>query len=392
MDNNLSLGANIDAKKYPQKNGVIEGKVLDQKNRVLYLDLGIYGIGVVRGYEFLQARESIKDLKIGEVISGKILSLANEEGLMELSLREVNRERTWKVLTGIKESKDSVKVKVKEANHGGLLVEYAGLTGFLPVSQLSSSHYPKVENSDKEKILIELKKFVGQEIEAKILDVNSDENKLIFSEKLIQSDQNKDLMANYQVGDIVEGTITKLVDFGAFIQFGKPPVDGLIHISEFDYKLVSNPGEYVQEGQKVQAKIISTDNDRLALSLKALKSDPWEKIAERYAPLTKISGKIMKVLPIGLFIEIEPGVNGFCSSSEFANWDTVKSEITLGETKDFFIKSIDTTGRKMTLSLTDKPKAIKEEEKPKEEMAAPEVVSESTEEAIPEVTKEEEKA
>lgn len=361
MDNNLSLGATVDAKKYPQKNGVIEGRVLDQKNRVLYLDLGIYGIGVVRGYEFLQARESIKDLKIGEVISGKILSLANEDGLMELSLREVNRERTWKVLAGIKESKDSVKIKVKEANHGGLLVEYAGLTGFLPVSQLSTNHYPKVENSDKEKILVELKKFVGQELEAKILDVNADENKLIFSEKLIQSDQNKDLMANYQVGDIVEGTITKLVDFGAFIQFGKPPVDGLIHISEFDYKLVSNPSEYVQEGQKVQAKIISTDNNRLALSLKALKADPWEKINERYAPQTKISGKIMKILPIGLFIEIEPGVNGFCPSSEFANWETVKNEITSGETKEFFIKSIDTTGRKMTLSLTDKPKATKEE-------------------------------
>ncbi len=366
MDNNLSLGATVDAKKYPQKNGVIEGRVLDQKNRVLYLDLGIYGIGVVRGYEFLQARESIKDLKIGEVISGKILSLANEDGLMELSLREVNRERTWKVLAGIKESKDSVKIKVKEANHGGLLVEYAGLTGFLPVSQLSTTHYPKVENSDKEKILVELKKFVGQELEAKILDVNADENKLIFSEKLIQSDQNKDLMANYQVGDIVEGTITKLVDFGAFIQFGKPPVDGLIHISEFDYKLVSNPSEYVQEGQKVQAKIISTDNNRLALSLKALKADPWEKINERYAPQTKISGKIMKILPIGLFIEIEPGVNGFCPSSEFANWETVKNEITSGETKEFFIKSIDTTGRKMTLSLTDKPKATKEE---KEEIA-----------------------
>lgn len=361
MDNNLSLGATVDAKKYPQKNGVIEGRVLDQKNRVLYLDLGIYGIGVVRGYEFLQARESIKDLKIGEVISGKILSLANEDGLMELSLREVNRERTWKVLAGIKESKDSVKIKVKEANHGGLLVEYAGLTGFLPVSQLSTNHYPKVENSDKEKILVELKKFVGQELEAKILDVNADENKLIFSEKLIQSDQNKDLMANYQVGDIVEGTITKLVDFGAFIQFGKPPVDGLIHISEFDYKLVSNPSEYVQEGQKVQAKIISTDNNRLALSLKALKADPWEKINERYAPQTKISGKIMKILPIGLFIEIEPGVNGFCPSSEFANWETVKNEITSDETKEFFIKSIDTTGRKMTLSLTDKPKATKEE-------------------------------
>jgi len=379
MDNNLSLGATVDAKKYPQKNGVIEGKVLDQKNRVLYLDLGIYGIGVVRGYEFLQARESIKDLKIGEVISGKILSLANEEGLMELSLREVNRERTWKVLAGIKESKDSVKIKVKEANHGGLLVEYAGLTGFLPVSQLSTNHYPKVENSDKEKILIELKKFVGQELEAKILDVNADENKLIFSEKLIQSDQNKDLMANYQVGDIVEGTITKLVDFGAFIQFGKPPVDGLIHISEFDYKLVSNPGDYVQEGQKVQAKIISTDNDRLALSLKALKADPWEKINEKYALQTKISGKIMKVLPIGLFIEIEPGVNGFCSSSEFANWDTVKGEITLGETKEFFIKSIDTTGRKMTLSLTDKPKAAKESKEDKEEAAPAEAKAETEE-------------
>lgn len=368
MDNNLNLGTTVDAKKYPQKNGIIEGKVLDQKNRVLYLDLGIYGIGVVRGYEFLQARESIKDLKIGEVISAKILSLANEEGLMELSLREVNRERTWKVLAGIKESKDSVKVKVKEANHGGLLVEYAGLTGFLPVSQLSTNHYPKVENSDKEKILAELKKFVGQELEAKILDVNADENKLIFSEKLIQSDQNKDLMASYQVGDIVEGTITKIVDFGAFIQFGKPPVDGLIHISEFDYKLVSNPGDYVKEGQKVQAKIISTDNDRLALSLKALKPDPWEKINEKYALQTKISGKIIKVLPIGLFIEIEPGVNGFCSSSEFTNWDKIKSEITLGETKEFFIKSIDTTGRKMTLSLTDKPKTDKENKENPEEI------------------------
>ena len=154
----------------------------------------------------------------------------------------------------------------------------------MPVSQLAPEHYPRVADADKQKILKELQKFIGKTLEVKILDLLAEENKLILSEKAKSDEKTKETLKNYKKGDIIEGEITGIADFGAFIKFPtdaeerKQQIEGLIHISEFDWQLVENPAEVVKVGEIVKAQIIDINNNQVFLSLKSLKKNPWEEI------------------------------------------------------------------------------------------------------------------
>ncbi|HRZ30003.1 MAG TPA: S1 RNA-binding domain-containing protein [Candidatus Paceibacterota bacterium] len=164
---------------------------------------------------------------------------------------------------------------MKEVNRGGLIADYMGIKGFLPVSQLTPEHYPLVDGGDKEEILARLRSFVNTEIPVKILDLDKESAKLIFSEREVLNEEHKQkLAAQYQIGDVVDAEITKVVDFGLFVKFGEPSIDGLIHISEVDYKLIPDLKAVYKEGDVVKAKIESITNGRIALSIKALKPDP----------------------------------------------------------------------------------------------------------------------
>jgi small subunit ribosomal protein S1 len=261
--------------KPPKVGEIIEGKIIGFGRSAVYLDLGGFGAGIVYGKEFLGAKDFLKKLKIGDKILTKIVDLENEEGYIELSVAQATKDLAWQQLLQKKEEGEILKVKILNANKGGLLAEVLGIQAFLPVSQLSSEHYPRVEG-DQEKILKELKKFVGQELEVKIFDLSPKEEKLILSEKAKEIEKVKEILKNYKVGDIVEGEITAILDFGAFLRFGKENLEGLIHISELDWGLVKDPVEIVKVGEKVRAKIIKIADDKVFLSLKALK--PQEKI------------------------------------------------------------------------------------------------------------------
>jgi len=289
---------------------VVEGTVLDNQNRTLFVDLGLLGTGVVRGREYLAARQTIKNLKKGDKISGKIITLENEDGFIELSLRDISKEKNWLRLKEIFNDGEVIEIKIVDANSGGLIGEVDGLRGFLPASQLSLNHYPRVEDGNKNKIAEELKKYIGETFEVKILDIDPLTQKLIFSEKAIISEEMKKALSQYKIGDVVDATVTKVINFGAFVKFGDPPLDGLIHISEFDYKLISNPHEFLKENQTVKAQIISIKDGRISLSLKSLKPDPWLEIEKQYAVDQVIRAKVEQKTNFGYLVNISPEVRG----------------------------------------------------------------------------------
>jgi small subunit ribosomal protein S1 len=252
---------------------LVEGQIIGFGRSALYIDLSPRGTAVVYGREFYDVKNALKGLGVGDVISGEIISAENEEGYPEMSIKRAFRQRIWQDLKKQKESGETIEVRVSGANKGGLIVKIEDIQAFLPASQLSFEHFPRVEDADKNKILNKLEDLVGRTLKVKVLDLDQKEEKLILSEKLEEIEKTKATLNKYQKGDLVEGEITGLADFGAFIRFGESNLEGLIHISELDWGLVKHPSDIVKVGQKVKARIVDIDHDsRVSLSLKATKA------------------------------------------------------------------------------------------------------------------------
>lgn len=348
--------------KPPQIGKIIEGKIIGKGRSAVYLDLGPLGTGVIYGKEFLSAKEEIKDSKIGEAITAKIIGLEDEDGYLELSLSQASEELVWERLKQKRTQEEILKVNISGANKGGLLTEVSGIPAFIPVSQLLAEHYPRVEKGDSAKILAELQKFIGQEMKVKIFDLDSRQEKLILSEKAKENEKIKESLKNYKAGDLVEGEITGVTDFGVFIKFSSPiedaegkkqELEGLIHISELDWQLIEDPADVVKIGDKVKAKIISINEDKVSLSLKALKKDPWDDIDDRFKKGDTVKGKVTKFNPYGVFVELAPKIQGLIHISEFGTETKMKESLKIGEKYQFQILSVDPKEHRLSLKLAE---------------------------------------
>ncbi len=346
--NHLSIGATI------------EGKVVARDRSSLFIDLGTNGTGIIYGREFYAVKDIIKNLDVGDKVFAKIVEIENDDGYRELSLRDATKEIGWQKLRELKESGQILSVRVTGVNKGGLLTTLEGLPAFLPVSQLAVEHYPRVADADKQKILKELQKFIGKTLEVKILDLLAEENKLILSEKAKSEEKTKETLKNYSKNDIVDGEITGIADFGAFIKFPladdssaekSDQIEGLIHISELDWQLVENPAEVVKIGEKVKAKIIDINNNQVFLSLKALKQNPWEEIEKQYKKGDMVEGKVTKFSTFGAFVEIMPKIRGLCHISEFESKEKMEEQLKIGQTYSFEILQIEPKDHRMSLKL-----------------------------------------
>ena len=336
----------------------VEGTVVARDRSSLFVNLGIYGTGIIYGREFYAAKNIIKSLQNGDKVVAKVVELENDEGYCELSLKDATKEISWKKLREIKNSDESITVKIIGVNKGGLLANVEGTPAFLPVSQLSAENYPRVEDADKQKILKELQKFIGKEMEVKIFDLSSRENKLILSEKAKTENKIRETLLHLKKGDEVEGKITGIADFGAFIKFQIPgkdnEVEGLIHISELDWQLVENPSQIVKIGDKVTAKIIDINNSQVFLSLKALKENPWETLEKEYKKGDIIEGKVIEFSQFGAFVETAYKIRGLCHVSEFVSKEEMEQKLELGKTYNFEILSIESAEHRMSLKLSEK--------------------------------------
>lgn len=362
-----------------QAGDVIEGAVIDISSSSLLLDLGPMGTGIVIGKEIKDGLGASSKLKKGDRVSATITDLENDDGYIELSIREASYERAWDDLESKRDTREVVSIKILDANKGGLMIEVNGITGFLPVSQLSSEHYPRVEDGDKNKILDILKKLVGEEMRVRIIDADRGTEKLIVSEKAAMSEKEKEVISHLQIGDAIEGEISGVVNFGAFVKFlpfskkdsaeEKDKLEGLVHISELAWQLIDNPREVVKTGDKVKAKIIGIDNTRISLSLKALQKDPWEDMDKKYKVGDEVSGKVDKINPFGAFVYLDKDIHGLAHVSEFREVFPEKKMdevLKAGETYNWKILSIEPKEHRMGLMFVkEEPGKKKTKEKSK---------------------------
>jgi len=374
--NNLLLKSPV----LPKQNQIVSGTVIEIGKNTVFLDLGPFGTGVILGREIKENQQVIKILKPGEQIHAMVVELENDDGFVELSLKAANKQNTWEQLNELMQKQEAISTKITKANKGGLMVEIKGVPGFLPVSQLSYEHYPRIEDADKMKILNELNKFVGKELTVRIIDLNQEQQKLIVSEKALQESRLKETLKNFQVGDLIQGVISGVVDFGAFVRISIPNaqtqdgekvppefekseiIEGLIHISEIDWQLIEDPREFLKVGQEIQAKIIGIEGDRLSLSLKALKKDPWLEIDDKYKKAQIVKGQVTKFNPFGAFVQLDKDIHGLVHISEFGNETNMTRMLESGKEYEFKILSIEQKVHKMALGLI-KPAVQKEEPK-----------------------------
>jgi small subunit ribosomal protein S1 len=329
----------------PKVGSVLQGQIISISKNNILVDLGSMGIGIVYPGEFYDNPDKIKALKPGDIVSAILIELENEDGYRELSLKSAQMTSAWQDIKEKMDKEEIITTPVININKGGLMVEISGIKGFLPLSQLSPEHYPKVEGGDTAKIVQALQKFKGQELKVKIIDFSEAENKLIVSEKAILEDLAKEEVAKLSIGDLVEGEITEVTDFGAFVKLSEN-LDALIHSSEIDWKFIENPRDVLKTGDKIKAKIISLDGGRVALSLKALKPNPWETVETKFQVGQKIKGKVIKIRSNGAFVQLTEDIVGFLPTTELGD-----KKIEIGEEYEFAIVNIDVPEHKIILTL-----------------------------------------
>lgn len=326
---------------------VIEGTVASVKKHEVWLDLGARGSGIVVRREIGHGQK----LDVGQTVTVSVVDPELDEGYALLSMKRAAKDRGWDELQRVFDEQEIIEITPYDANRGGMLVELEGIRGFLPVSQLAAGHYPRVSGADKDEILQKLHALVGKPIRTRVLDVSRKDNKLIFSEKEAVKDDMQARFSELKTGDEVEGVVTGVIDFGAFVNVDG--IEGLIHISEISWERVEDPRKYVKVGEVLKAKIIAIDKDRLSLSLKQMSEDPWLNEVKSFSKGDIVEGKITRITPFGAFVQLSASVEALVHVSEMSDEETVDPEkiFQLNEKKQFKVLDIDTDARKIALSL-----------------------------------------
>lgn len=347
----------------------IEGPVLAITKNAVYVDLGNNGTGRIYGIEYIHAKDLIKRINIGDLISAKVLMALDKDGYIDLSLQEARFALIWTEAEQALKEKRNMSLVVKDANKGGLILEWNNLNGFLPSSQLKGENYPKVTDGNKDQILSELKKLIGERVSVNIIAVIPKEGKLIFSEasddlaKAAKGEKNEKvkeatknnktlakIISNYNLGDKLDGVVTGIVDFGIFVKIDNE-VEGLIHKSEIDWGLVENTKDYAKIGDNVKVEVIEIKDGKISLSMKKLKPNPWLNASKKYKKGDAVDGVVIRFNKHGALVSVEEGVAGLIHISDFENEAKMKEALSLGKVYKFEINLFDGKDEKMTLTL-----------------------------------------
>ncbi len=345
----------------PREGDLVEGPVVAIAKNKVFIELHPFGTGIIYGREYMTASDILRRVHPGDTIAAKVVDNINEEGYIELSLMEARQALIWAEAEEAVNKGTVFEVAVKEANKGGLMMDWQGVTGFLPASQLKPDHYPRVEDGDRSKILEELKQLIGQKLSVVIITADPQENKLIFSERGPQEEKSASA-ERFAVGDVIEGEVTGAVDFGIFIKIDEG-LEGLVHISEIDWGLVENPKTMYKVGEKVNVKVIEVKDGKVSLSIKALKENPWTTASEKYKKGQEVEATIIKYNKHGALASIEEGVAGLVHISEFASAEELHKSLELGRSYKFRITLFEPANQRMTLSFKQKEGEDAKEEK-----------------------------
>ncbi len=385
--------------KIPQVGDIVRGVVVAASKAEVKLDVDGVLMGIIRGPELYNEVPEFANLKPGDEAEAAVIDAENENGELELSFRLVGQEKAWVQLRQALKDKTTVKVKITDANKGGLLSRYCQIDGFLPVSQLAPENYPRISGGDKSKILEKLKSFVGQEFEVAVITLSEEDGKVIFSEKDVWNKKQKPALDKYQIGTIVDGRITAITNFGVFVSFGEN-IEGLIHISELAWQRIDSPSEMYKVGDRIKAEIISIDGAKVFLSAKKLLKDPWLEASAKYQIGQVVPGTILKVNPFGLFVKLDEEIHGLAHISQLnlGAKDRISELFQADENKNFEVVSISPSEHRLGLKLAGEDAGKKSlasqkqetEEKgveaPKEEIAGKPVKSKKTDKKEPAAT------
>jgi len=347
---------------------MVEATVVQVSRQRILVDIKGYALGFIPEREL---SSTAVDVKPGDSLTAYVLLAENEDGYAVLSLKRADRERYVTALETAYAKKDTVSVRVKDANRGGLLVEFGNIEGFMPVSQLATAHYPKV-GGDRDQIQHRLKDLIGTMLEAKVINFDPRANKLIFSEKAAGDALAEERAGELPIGTKLTGTITGLVDFGLFVRVND--VEGLVHISEVSWDRVTNLRELFTVGQSVDVMVTDVEGGRVSLSMKRLTADPW---VEKVAGLKvgqPITGTVSKVTSFGVFVEVAPEVLGLAHISEFGltGEEKLSDAVKSGEPADFVVKSIDMAQHRINLVPAGKSKKAKSKKSAADVVETPE--------------------
>lgn len=332
----------------PALDELVEGPVIAIDKAALYIDLTPYGTGIIYGREYIAVRDLVKKTNIGDVIKAKVVDIENEDGYVELSLKEAKQALIWSEAEDAIKDKTIFDLTIKDANKGGLIIDWQGVSGFLPASQLKPEHYPRVEDSDKDKILKELKKLIGTKLGVMIISANPKDGKLIFSEKDGNTEERQEVVSKYTVGDELSCEVTGVVDFGVFLKI-EDGLEGLVHISELDWGLVEDPRTMFKLKDTVKAKIIDIKDGKISLSIKALKENPWKSVEGSIKKGDVVKGVVLKYNKHGALVSIREGVAGLVHNSTFGGEEKLKEALTLGKTYPFTVTLFEPKEQRMTL-------------------------------------------
>lgn len=331
---------------------VTEVILLRKDPRAAYFDLGKFGTGIVFGAELGNAREMLKKLETGNKVPAKIIDLDGEDGYVEISLAEAGKQRLWQQAQELMDAGEIVPMTITGANAGGLMGNLIDLKAFLPISQLTNEHQPKSAGEDRQKSIEEMKAYVGQEFSVKIININPRNNKLIVSEREVLSANVKELLEKYEVGQVVDAIVSGLADFGIFVRFvDNPEIEGLVHISEIDHRLIDNPKEIMKLNEGLKVKIIDIREGRVFLSLKALKPNPWDGAEGRFKSGETVKGTLYKFNPFGAVIDFPDGVQGMIHVSEFGGTDEMKAKLVPEKEHEFVVDTVKPEEKRLILKL-----------------------------------------
>src|SRR5215467_8232828 len=325
---------------------VVHGRVVRVDKDEVLVDIGYKSEGVIPVAE-MSIRRSVNpqdEVQIGEEIDALVLTKEDAEGRLILSKKRARFELAWKRIEEAAESGEPVEGRVIEVVKGGLILDL-GVRGFLPASLVDIRRVP------------DLDEFLGPELECKVIALNRLRHNVVLSRRAVLEEERKEMrqaiLDRLNPGDVVEGTISNIVDFGAFVDLDG--MDGLIHISELSWSHVNHPSEVLEIGQTVNVKVLDIDRERqrISLGLKQTQSDPWQQVLEHYHEEDVVEGRVTKVVTFGAFVEILPGVEGLVHISELAQHhvENPREVVSQGDPVNVLILEIDGDRRRLSLSL-----------------------------------------
>lgn len=379
--------------KYPREGEVITGSIVKVEKKNILVNVNNQFTGLVISKEIGNTVD-INGLNPGDIIEVMVLGDSVERGLLILSLKRANQIKSLSNLGAYFKGGETITVRPTEANKGWLLVDIDGLKWFIPVSQLTPINYPRVEGADPEKILEHLNGLIGKEFKVRVINVDEDGKKIIFSEKAAIEEWRTKALANLKEGDIVEWVVSGILTYGLFVTFDG--LEWLVHVSEIDWGHVTNPSKFAKVGQKIKVKVIGLDTQKISLSIKRLKDNPWDILAKKYKLGDTITAPISRISQFGAFMELDGGIQGLIHLSEISHGvvKDIREHIQVGQNVSVKIINFEPNEKRIGLSLKALHEApagtneeVKEEKKaPKKEKAKKEETAEvaSKEEAAAE--------